>query len=646
MSLERHSYLYVAFAMMILIFLEEWFLQVLFSICLWGGYCYLYKQGKYICIILFIGIILLSNQEAAFAKHTVVKIDEIKDSYVIASSGKEKSILYNVEGVSLGDVIQVKGKFERIHSTNNLHMYRFDQDCKRKGILSSMYVQSFETIKKANHLKARLYRKVQSIDNKKIKQILNQILYRIDDQNEKIPLIYASGMHLSFCIAILSKVLKCSYSHLAIGISLLYFVIFPVHFFVVRIFITTLVNIGFKTFHLRERIGISMIVMMFYDVHCIYQISFIVPLLFQVAFAFNLTKIPKMILQILIILPIQLFFFHHCKIIELLCFSLLRKLAGITFLCALLSLCFPCLYEILIALYEMQVFVHEFISSTYALIGRPYFFWMLLWYTLVIGLLTKVKKQYIFYIVCLLLWQFHLKVWNPSGEISFIDVGQGDCIFIREPFDGEVLLIDVAGKMNHDLAAEIIYPYLQMKGIKKIDKIVITHDDYDHNGGLKSLQKLIPVNKVIKEAKDVKLKNMTLYSLNETKKLADKNDNSVVLFTKVNHLTYLFMGDAPKEREKQIVEMYNRLQADVLKVGHHGSKTSSDQDFITQIHPLLSVISSGYKNRYNHPDLEVLDILKQAGSKIVNTQINGSISIFHIADFNFLLMADGSIAVL
>ena len=109
----------------------------------------------------------------------------------------------------------------------------------------------------------------------------------------------------------------------------------------------------------------------------------------------------------------------------------------------------------------------------------------------------------------------------------------------------------------------------------------------------------------------------------QTKEYDNENDNSNVIYTELNGYKFIFMGDAGIEKEKDILNKYNIRDIDVLKVGHHGSKTSSSKTFINEINPRYSVISVGKNNRYGHPNREVLNNLEQ--SKIYRTDQDGSI---------------------
>ena len=156
----------------------------------------------------------------------------------------------------------------------------------------------------------------------------------------------------------------------------------------------------------------------------------------------------------------------------------------------------------------------------------------------------------------------------------------------------------------------------------KVEKVIFNCGEYNdlENELIKVLNyKKIKYYSCIKELDIDKNK---LYFL-QTKEYDNENDNSNVIYTELNGYKFMFMGDASSITEEKILDMYNLQNIDVLKVGHHGSKTSSSKVFIDEINPKYSIISVGKKNRYGHPNKEVLDNLNQ--SKIYRTDIDGSI---------------------
>ncbi len=130
--------------------------------------------------------------------------------------------------------------------------------------------------------------------------------------------------------------------------------------------------------------------------------------------------------------------------------------------------------------------------------------------------------------------------------------------------------------------------------------------------------------------KELNIDDNKLYFLNNND-YGNENDNSSVIYSELNNLEFLFMGDAGVEVEEDLIEKYNLKDIDVLKVGHHGSKTSSSKEFIDEINPKYSIISVGKNNRYGHPNEEVLNNLN--ASKVYRTDKDGSI-VFEITNNN------------
>ena len=147
---------------------------------------------------------------------------------------------------------------------------------------------------------------------------------------------------------------------------------------------------------------------------------------------------------------------------------------------------------------------------------------------------------------------------------------------------------------------------------------------WEYNDLEKELIKVLDKKKILYYLciKELNVDNNKLYFL-QTKEYDNENDNSNVIYTELNGYKFMFMGDASTTTEKEILDKYNLSDIDVLKVGHHGSKTSSSKEFIDDINPKYSVISVGKNNRYGHPNKEVLNNLED--SKTYRTDINGSI---------------------
>lgn len=232
-------------------------------------------------------------------------------------------------------------------------------------------------------------------------------------------------------------------------------------------------------------------------------------------------------------------------------------------------------------------------------------------------------------------------------QFHFIDVGQGDCIFIQN--GDKTILID-AGTYE---SGHKIYKYLTDRGIKKLDYFIISHPHDDHLGGalniakgLKigtlfftvqdsnsfSLEKFVDVlleKNIVPEFPDLdalyEIGGIKLKFISPDKNFDDENENSFVTLVEFGEVKALFTGDIEKKAETDILSRNIDISADILKVAHHGSRTSSSQHFLNAVYPSVAVIQSGKGNKYGHPHDEALERLNRVGCNILRTDEEGTI---------------------
>lgn len=261
-------------------------------------------------------------------------------------------------------------------------------------------------------------------------------------------------------------------------------------------------------------------------------------------------------------------------------------------------------------------------------------------------------------------WQWTAPYMDGRGRVTYLDVGQGDSTVIELPYRQGVIVVDGGGRVSFndeewqeqespfDPGKAVVAEYLKYRGIRKLNTVVATHGDADHVNGLKYVVEHVPTDELwygrsahyedgeqellaaFDENTDIRLVGggesyhiggTPFYVLHPKGEWEDKNDRSVVLYFELGGKRWLLTGDVSTEQEKRIMQTYPGLQVDVLKTGHHGSSTSTDEDFVAAVQPEHAVISAGYCNRFGHPHPEPLEILEEAGVNVWRTDLQGAI---------------------
>ncbi|WP_096241737.1 S-layer homology domain-containing protein [Alteribacillus bidgolensis] len=234
-------------------------------------------------------------------------------------------------------------------------------------------------------------------------------------------------------------------------------------------------------------------------------------------------------------------------------------------------------------------------------------------------------------------------------DVHFIDVGQGDSILLEPNGGGGNILIDGGRKGE----GETVVQYLEEQGVNELEWVVATHPDADHIGGLIDVLNEIEVKNVLDSGKEhttdtyfeyletIDEKNINfevaeegdyldtvtaeIQILNGYNDSSDLNESSIVLHTTYGETTALFTGDATVDNEAEMIEEYN-VEADVLKVGHHGAATSTSAEFVEAVDPEMAILSYG-ENSYGHPDADVVDRLRNADVELYSTYESGDIEV-------------------
>ena len=611
---------------------------------------------------------------------------EDKENITIKAKEKILVTYNNKYKCKLGDKIKVKGKIIEPEENRNFYQFNYKKYLLSKNIKIIFKGTKIITIKKNKKITYKIKNKIINHINKyKSKAYLNALVLADTSQIEEnikesyrnngiSHLLALSGTQVTILTTIIKKLLKKIIKNkkianiLTIILLIIYTSITSLSPSILRATIFYIIINIKKTFKIKIKneylLIIILLIMLNYNPYYICNLGFNLLFIssFYLIFLYKLLQKDNYIKKAFSISLIA--FISSAPLIINTSFSLnfLTPILNIYFMPLFTLIIYP-LSLITIFIKPLDIILYKIIKSVelvsiklqkinlelsfaHVNIIEIAIYYVLI--TLIFYKLKKGKSEYIVIIPILFIIHYNINYINPYTKITIIDVGQGDSILIKLKNNKGNILIDTGGTTNNNKIEEkILKPYLKSEGIKKLNFIIISHGDADHCGEAINLvnnfklEKVVfncgPYNNLEKELikvldkkkikhysciKKLNIDKNKLYFL-QTKEYDNENDNSNVIYTELNSYKFLFMGDASNTTEKEILDKYNISDINVLKVGHHGSKTSSSKEFISDINPKYSIISVGKNNRYGHPNKEVLENLKN--SKIYRTDKQGSI---------------------
>lgn len=552
------------------------------------------------------------------AEKGIYTISEIKQSYYVAKNQRTRVLVQSDLDLNFNDQIQVDS-LEPIHTDDNFTLFSFTKYNASKNIFYK--TRDVRLIKKSTSLKSKLYDYISSQKNSKV---LLSLYYGIhEDTIDEIYTMLGYGYISAYFIVF--NLLKRKYEDKKIRISLLILSILFGSFFVFTLSLTRFIlyQISYLFFKSKsDQIGFTILCFSILYPTQVLSISFVLPILLQLVSYFCTEH--KWIVQKMVVISVLFIYFKKVDIVSFLLFNLLRKFYGCVFL--------------------LGMFIPNFVTlkiPSLTIHYAPQFVFIFIFIVVYIQCLKHFKWKY----MILFLIPFLEVFCNPFFQVYTLNIGQGDCSIIVEPFYKSVVMIDCGQSLYRDNVERIIFPFLENKNIHTIDTLILTHDDFDHSGGYDRLKEKVKIKQVIKDSKDKVNVEYPFYLLLQERMAKDENDSSIISYFTYDHLNYLFMGDASKEIEKQLMDTYD-LKADVIKVGHHGSNTSSDTAFLDSLDCRIALISAGYKNKYDHPSTETLKTLDHLHIHTFCTSTNGSIAIYSLHDFAFVVTNDGLFSII
>ena len=642
--------------------------------------------SKYSVILIFIVATLFTIIRINTGFHSKIDINKSfqgkivnctnnEDYTKLEIKGRQESIIAYVKGsvkFNLGDYIEVRGSYKIPNANTIPNNFNYQKYLYNKKIFYTMNVQNYKIIKGNKNILYNFKENIISRCNNYeygnyIKSFVLGDKTELDNydmyQGNGVSHLFAlSGMHISFLTYFIMLILKKVpfKEYFAIIILILYYSITNMSISLLRAIIFFILLTLNKKFELNLSnillLILTISILLFLNPLNIYDIGFQYSTLislglilcqkyYKKSYIYNLfiTSIASFIIS----MPITLYNNYEINLLSII--NNLINVPLISFIIYPLSI-ITLLFKFLEPLFNLSIYFLEIINSFFNLISiniivpKVSICFYFGYYLLDLLFLLTNKNKYL--ILCVLL-VFSLKLkpfLDTNIYVNYLDVGQGDSNLIV--YKNNALMIDTGGNYNYSVSDNII-KYLKSLGLSKINTLIITHGDYDHMGEAINLVEKFKVENIIFNCggyndlekdlikvldkkkipyysciKELKVDRSKLQFLN-TGIYDNENDNSLVAYLNYNNYKFLFMGDAGLKVEEDLIEKYNLQDIDVLKVGHHGSKTSSGKEFIDEVNPKYSIISAGKNNRYGHPNKEVLDNLEK--SKIYRTYEDGSI---------------------
>ena len=588
------------------------------------------------------------------------------DSYILLYHPGVRLCVSAIDNTyQVGDILKVSGNVQTLVRTHYESRFDFGRYLERFGVCEEIRYAKIENVFLWPIRSIELQNKFLAHFDNSTSSILSSILFNRKNFEEEATeilqslnllfLYSASGMLLSrflslirfFCDKIFKK--KKTVDGIVFGTSLLFIPLALSKFGMGKVIL--LLGLRFYFEHIQKKkmpsltvLSIAGILQILIFPYCVFQDGFLLSYGISLAFAFfggNLSrieskrkrKIASFAFLQAIVIPMGIQFNGSFHLLSPLFSLLLTPFAVLLFSLGFVSYAsFPFVSSLNALGNGTMTLIRAFSKIDLALPLPKWSPWVLaIYYGCFVGWMLfkevdfpRVRKQLSFGFIgiyCLSL----LPLGSAFSQgVYFIDVGQGDAILIRDHFTS--VLIDTGGNLGFDMASESLIPFFRKIGIDHIDAFIASHQDYDHVGAKESLIEHFTVKECYEKASDFPLDVGSLHFENFNVFEADEeNDASLVLKLDFMGKKWLFTGDAPIAVEKKILSSGFDVDCDILKVGHHGSKTSSSMAFLMAASPEEAVISVGSRNVYRHPDREVLDRLEGLNIKIRRTDVEGTI---------------------
>lgn len=566
----------------------------------------------FVCIVLLLFSIPRSNTK--YPDIQEVNAIQVSSSYAVLKNGNQKIIVYTKEPLRFDATYTITPEFQKIEESNHTYGFSYSRWLNKQGIYYAVD-ESFITLKKENvSIRRWMQKKIAAIEDTSIRSLLNKSLLNLKDTQENSWMKEAGFSYISILFVFH---VMCKYVMHEKQKDVVLTVITILLLIVYRFPLILVENLLFRVsryLSMSKQKSTSLITMfiMFCYPSEITSASFLIPSLYHYSFLFDEHK--KEILFLLISI-IQSILFQTINPLRSFLYPLNMFLHGFFYLFSLVRFFTPIDLVSLIAS-ALQSF--NTLMNLFSLKGSIVGVGCILYIIIVSMFRHKVKAAIV------LLYVFQITgLFHPCMEMTMINVGQGDAILIRAPLNSDNILIDT-GKPS---AYNSLKTYLDAKSIYVMNTLIITHNDNDHSGNKTNIQKDYVVKQCIETHQNtIQSSIFTLQDINEIQS-EDENDSSIVNVMNFNDKQVCLMGDASTKTEEEIIHKYPTLSCDILKLGHHGSSTSSSNQFLDIVRPEIALISSGAYRIYHHPSEETIQKLLKRHIPYFDTKTSGDITI-------------------
>lgn len=589
---------------------------------------YTYKSKAWVfLIVLFISLSRLLIITYPIPNDYIARVIDVRENYVIAKVARSKVIIYSDNDLNYDSIITYTGEYKEILTPKSKYSFQFDKYMLRNNVKYSIKAKNINVVNQKNSLRSRLYNKIKTHPDAKI---LNKLFLRINSQDldlDILGLIASAGVIIKSLIYTIKNILaKFLYKERVFICELILYFIFMLIFknylfYLNIIFYTLLLKLKFNK---PDSVLLSSTLVLLINPLYMFSLSFIINFLFRLVRVVALNKNIKSVTAILILVPVQLRLFYSTSLVQIVLYRYYKLLGVAAYLLGIIDIIFKTsLARGLLELFDFKINILTFTGYMPNIILFVWIFFSLL-------VLSRKNIYYKLSLICLIIINQNQLLLYPSLVYTQLYIGQGDCAIMRYPHKREVLFIDT-GPPN---AQRNVKAYLDYYGVKNIHSIIITHDDLDHSGNKDFLIENFNVKSLVENAKTTNFYNLQLESINF--EMEDLNENSLITYFTINGWTYLTLGDASKLVELMFLKDYPNIKPNIIKLGHHGSNTSSDEQLLELDSISLLLNSSGYNNMYKHPNYLVLQRILKYQIPFIDTQQVGDIEIIHLFGYDFL----------